>query len=453
MDREEIKVDEITKDPSSVKTKTQGPIEIRANEVVDFDADVSTSSAGEKEATTATEIEFPDGGLRAWLVVVGSAFASFATFGYVTAWGAFQSYYEDTLLKDHSPSTIAWIGSIQYALVFLPALPVGRMFDLGYFRLPFLLSSTIVVVATFLTAQCKTFWQFLLCQGILQGAACGCTFAPILALIGQWFKKQRGLAIGLVTLGSSLGGTLFPIMTRRLIDEVGFHWALRILGFILLFVLAVPNLTLARRLPGKNVKGGLLNLAAFKFIPYTIWTAGAFVTFLGLYTTLTYIDIAAVEAGISPDFSFYLVAIANASSTLGRLSTGLFAQRFGPINFMAPTTLAAGILTYAWPFARTKGASIAVAVIYGAMTGSYVSAFMMPLFEMGEIHDIGRRSGMVLSVGAIGALIGPPISGAIKNSTGSFEQVGYYAGSTIVLAVILMLITKYLMIGNLWGKF
>ncbi|KAK7030427.1 hypothetical protein VNI00_014171 [Paramarasmius palmivorus] len=280
---------------------------------------------------------------------------------------------------------------------------------------------------------------------IVVGAACGCAFAPMLALIGQWFRKRRGLAMGLVATGSSVGGTVFPIATRRLIAEVGFPWAMRILGFILLFCLAIPNLTLARRLPPKHANGGMLNLAAFKFPPFTIWALAAFVNFLGLYTgmslflaalsnwvmniatALTYIDISAVKAGISEDFSFYLVAIANASSGLGRITAGFLADRIGPINFMAPTTLIAGILTFAWPFARTQASFVVISVIYGFMTGSYVSSFMMPLFAMGEMHDIGRRSGMVLSIGAIGALVGPPISGAINHATGGFEAVGYYA--------------------------
>ena len=32
---------------------------------------------------------------------------------------------------------------------------------------------------------------------------------------------------------------------------------------------------------------------------------------------------------------------------------------------MIPGTLAAGFMTYAWPFATTKGPLIAVAVLYG----------------------------------------------------------------------------------------
>jgi MFS transporter, MCT family, solute carrier family 16 (monocarboxylic acid transporters), member 10 len=37
----------------------------------------------------------------------------------------------------------------------------------------------------------------------------------------------------------------------------------------------------------------------------------------------------------------------------------------GPVNTIAPFTLLAAVLTYAWPFARSEGSLIAVAVIYG----------------------------------------------------------------------------------------
>ena len=68
-------------------------------------------------------------------------------------------------LIEHS----AWIGSLQYALVLLPAVAVGRIFDLGHFRVPFFLGSVALVVGMFLVAECKEYWQFLLVHGILVG--------------------------------------------------------------------------------------------------------------------------------------------------------------------------------------------------------------------------------------------------------------------------------------------
>ncbi len=58
-------------------------------------------------------------------------------------------------------------------------------------------------------------------------------------------------------------------------------------------------------------------------------------------------------------------------------------------------------------------------------SGAYVSSFLIPVFELGEISDVGRRTGMTMSIAAVA---GPPISGAIYTATGGFEAMGYYAG-------------------------
>ena len=49
--------------------------------------------------------------------------------------------------------------------MFMPGLVLGRLSDMGYLRLPVFLASALLVTCTFLTAECKEFWQFLLCQG------------------------------------------------------------------------------------------------------------------------------------------------------------------------------------------------------------------------------------------------------------------------------------------------
>ena len=143
---------------------------------------------------------------------------------------------------------------------------------------------------------------------------------------------------------------------------------------------------------------------------------------------LTYIDLSATAVGISPEFSFYLVSIANAGSGLGRISSGFFADKFGPLTIIAPLTLLCAIVTYVWPFATTKGSLVAIAVIYGLCYGTYGSLGALPIVMMGDTHDAGRRTGTALMVIALGAIAGPPISGAIAQTTDGFKTVGYYAG-------------------------
>ncbi|KAF5364699.1 hypothetical protein D9758_005554 [Tetrapyrgos nigripes] len=443
------------KEEREAKNGTPNPntsVETRSDEKSDNEKSVEQSPES-KLVPGESETDFPDGGLRAWLVVLGTALSSTASFGYINAWGVFQSYYEQTLLEQYSASTIAWIGSVQYMMVFLPAVVSGRLFDIGWFKVPYFAASCLLVVATILVGQCTQFWHFLLCQGFAIGLATGMIYGPTMGVIGHWFKRKRGMAMGLTAVGSSAGGTVFPIAARKLIPLVGFPWTMRILGFMLLFVLVIANLSLARRLPPKNLKGGLFNPKAFKDIPYAVYTVASVLVFFGLYTVLTYIDISAVHVGVSDDFSFYLVSLANASSALGRILAGIMVDRIGAVNYVAPMTFFAGILTYAWPFAKSEGSLIAVAIIYGIMNGTFVSSFLFPVFELGELGDVGRRTGMVLSLSAIGTLFGIPISGAISSATGGFEAVGFWAGSVIIVAVMLMLVTRHLVLKKLWGKF
>ncbi|TFK46696.1 MFS general substrate transporter [Heliocybe sulcata] len=427
--------------------------EFTTKEKIDSGDVVDQSALPSKEiAAIATEDDFPDGGLQAWTIVLGSMCVNAATFGLVNAWGTFQAYYTQTLLPDTSASSLAWIGSIQYSLVFFPGLVSGRLFDLGYFRLPFTLASILLLVATFLTAECTKYWHFLLCQGLGIGLASGVMFGPTQGILAHWWKKRRQTALGVCAIGSSIGGTLFPIIFRNLVPQIGFKWTVRVIGFLLIFFIGIGNLTLRRRLPPVHVSGGLCNWKAFKSPAFSLYVFTCFVAFLGLYTVLTYIDISAIDAGVDENFTLYLVSIANASSSFGRILGGLLADRIGGLNVMMPFTAVAGLLTYLWPLAQTKSAFIAIAVIYGFSSGVYVSLLMAPVLALGETGDVGRRVGMTMTVQAFGALAGPPISGAISGARG-WGGVGVYAGSVIMVSVVLMGVVRYLVLRRWWGKF
>ncbi|KAK0242232.1 major facilitator superfamily domain-containing protein [Armillaria nabsnona] len=372
--------------------------------------------------------------------------SAFATIGFVNTWGVFQEYYEETLLKDYNPSTIAWIGSVQYAFIFMPGIIVGHLFDIWYFRVPFILATILLVVSTFLIAECSQYWRFLLCQGFAIGVcfyplspftlderpgswlACGTIFSCVVGIIGHWFRRRRGIAMGLMTAAASIGSTVFPIVAHKLIKGIGFPWTMRVIAFILIFGMGIANLTMRRRLPPANASGGILNLKAFTNAPYTLWCFSTFTAYLGIYTVLTYISVSATAYGVSPDIAFYLVSIVNATSGIGRIVAGICTDRFNALDVLGPMTTIAGAVTYTWPFARTLASMIVVAVIYGFSSGAYVSSFLIPVFELGEISDVGRRTGMTTSIAAFGAVAGPPISGAIYTATGSFEAMGYYAG-------------------------
>ncbi|KAG2032195.1 major facilitator superfamily domain-containing protein [Suillus americanus] len=402
--------------------------------------------------------EAPDGGMRAWLAVFAQVQVHLIeTFLQISAFQVFQAYYEENLLPHTPPSTIAWIGSTQaclilYALVCLPSLATGRLFDLGYFKIPFFAASCILVACTFLTAECTQFWQLFLTQGIGLGMGCGIVFSPAIVIVSHWFSKRRGLALSITAVGSALGSIVFPVAAQNLIPLIGFRWTVRVFGLTLMATMGTANIFLKRRLPPVNVRGGLFNLKAFRNKAYSTYCISATMILLGFYTELTYISVSAVAIGVSKDFSFYVIAIANAASAFGRVSSGLLADKIGALNTMIVFTAITGITTIAWPFAKDKSQLIVIATIHGFSIGAYISLYSVPAVAMGKMEDAGRRVGMFVSLTGIGSIAGPPISGAIYTATGGFVDAGYYSGS-IIFGVALLLVARHLHLGRLWGKF
>ena len=75
------------------------------------------------------EVTYPDGGLQAWLVVLGSFSGMLAAFGLMNTIGTFQAYLITHTLANESPSAVGWIFSIYAFLAFGCGLQIGPVFD------------------------------------------------------------------------------------------------------------------------------------------------------------------------------------------------------------------------------------------------------------------------------------------------------------------------------------
>ena len=80
-------------------------------------------------AVTADISAAPEGGLRAWLVVLGSGFVFFSCLGFVNTFGVFQQYYMAHQLRHHTPDNVAWIGSLMAFVQSGAGAITGSLFD------------------------------------------------------------------------------------------------------------------------------------------------------------------------------------------------------------------------------------------------------------------------------------------------------------------------------------
>jgi MFS family permease len=158
------------------------------------------------------------------------------------------------------------------------------------------------------------YYQLLLSQGVVSAIGVAAIFQPALSCIMGWFNKKRGIAYGILSTGSSLGGVIFPIMVNRLIKEVGYGWAMRISAFMILALLAIANLTVkARRPPGKVRLTKEDMGKSFRDIPFIILCLGLGCMVFGIYVPIVFLPSEGIAiGGLSRYLADYIIAIFNA---------------------------------------------------------------------------------------------------------------------------------------------
>lgn len=73
--------------------------------------------------------EYPEGGIRAWLVVLGAWLALFAALGLMNILATFQTYVSNNQLVEYDAGTIGWIFSLYTFVSFFMGIYVGPLFD------------------------------------------------------------------------------------------------------------------------------------------------------------------------------------------------------------------------------------------------------------------------------------------------------------------------------------
>ncbi|KAH6653061.1 major facilitator superfamily transporter [Truncatella angustata] len=394
--------------------------------------------------------DFPDGGLDAWLTVLGGFCALFCTFGLVNCVGVFLSYYVQGPLSHYGESSVSWITSMQIFIQTGTTAIWGRVFD-NYGPRYLLLGGTIVYVfGLMMTSLSSEYYQFFLSQGIVAAAGSGAIFNAALSSVTTWFFKKRGMALGVVASGSSLGGVCLPIMMNHLIPKLGFPWTMRIIAFMFLGMCGIASATIKSRLPPRPRPFVFsAYLAPFKQPSMALTMAACFLFFWGMFLPFSYITLQAESAGMDPSLAQYLLPILNAVSIFGRIGPGIVADKVGRFNSMIFITALSGVITLAlWIPGTSTGALIAYGIIFGFSSGGFISLAPACVAQISDIREIGIRTGTAFAVQSLGALTGSPIGGAIvKSMGGKYLGLQLFCGCVMTASVFVFIAARYVQHG------
>lgn len=254
---------------------------------VAVEADLEKGGEVVKPAPTVGGVnpaDFPDGGLEAWLVVLGGWCCLFCSFGWINCIGVFQEYYQQNMLSQYSSSSVSWIPSMEVFMMFLGGPVFGKVFDNYGPRYLLLIGSFFHVFGLMMTSLSTQYYQFFLAQGVCSSLGASAVFYAAMSSIGTWFYKNRAAAFGVMTAGSSLGGVIYPIMVTKLIPEIGFPWTMRAAAFMILGMLVIANLTVKSRLPPLPREFHIMEfIRPLKEPAFALICLGSFMFFFGTF--------------------------------------------------------------------------------------------------------------------------------------------------------------------------
>ena len=297
-----------------------------------------------------------------------------------------------------------------------------------------------VLLAVFSTAamsMADTLWLFYV-LGFLRGV--GCTLfasTPVTMIVGHWFQRRHGLAIGLIFSFSGIAGAIFSPWFSHLIAQFGWRQTYLVMA-ICLAVISLPGGLLLRMTP--HEESGARNplepaekaLAASGKArePFPVFSVPFLLTGLFIVLCVSITGVAqhfpgyAENIGRTAQFGATMLSAAMIGNIVFKLIIGLLSDRMGPVK--ACTTMGLVNVTSLLLLmlsGRTSGAAglYLLAFLYGAIYSLAAVGTPLVIRHLYGNEQYATAFGYAGALVSIGGAISLTTIGYLYDWTGSYQ--------------------------------
>lgn len=363
--------------------------------------------------TTGEIILPPDKGY-AWVMVGAVILVMFSSWGCNAAFGVFLSFYL---------SNNTYPGATKYDYALIAGFPVALGQGMAPFSLilmrvigirPTMLLGTAFMLTGFLWASFSTqLWELYVSQGVFVGISISLIANPPTTCIPGWFLKKRAAAMGLVYLGTGLGGLVYGLASNKMLQDDGnANMCYRMLAITCTCSCLIAICLVKERIPTKptGLKSKKAIFLEFKkffdgsvirrptVLLISMWfNLAIFAYTLMVFTLASY----AVARGMSQHQGSILTSLLNTGQTIGRPLMGFMGDRFGRVNVTSFLTCILCIYIFAfWIPAHTFVQLIFFSIMIGLSVGVANVMNGVLIADMVEPHEFLAAWGFVTYSGS-----------------------------------------------------
>lgn len=379
------------------------------------------------------------------MVVLAAFVIMFTSCGINFAFGVYQELYETMSRSSSSnpftgatPAQIDLIGTLAISLMTLGA-PFASAWCKSYSpRTITFAGGVMFALSNVLASFGQKLWHFILTQGILLGCGVCLTYIPAMTVAPGWFTTHRGLAIGIVSSGTGVGGVAWAPLLRYLNNHMGFRDTLRLTGAISFILLgaSATALTWAPEFERRDRVETQTSRTRF-LVPLVDWRVARSRKFIAqcisaalqssaYYAPVFFFSAYARSLGYSAAAGATFIAVSNGASAVGKIIIGHMADRLGRLNTLLFTTFVSAITSLGLWLPSTlsggdrdgKSLFAAFAILYGIFAGAYISLFPTALVELFGVQHFASVNGFLYMVRGFAALVGTPVAGVLIRGSG-----------------------------------
>lgn len=296
---------------------------------------------------------------------------------------------------------------------------------------------------------------YLLFWAVLGAIGIGSTPVTWSRAISMWFNKHRGLALGIMLLGTSLAAMIVPQIAQKAISMGGWRTAFPAVALLpLLIALPVAYFWFREPRPEEcpegvaDASGAIFGVTLKEALSgYRFWVLLASILLIAMAYGGAHIHIAQIVGlhGFSAEVAASVLGVVAIGILTGRLLVGFLFDRFWAPGVAFPALLLPAIAC--WLLMGTE-ATLSHVIIGGFLLGfaagteSDVIAFLAAKY-FGMAH-YGRIYGVLYMPFAIGSAISPIIYGVVRDRTGSYDLILAGAmGMFVVGGALLLALGRY----------
>ena len=173
-----------------------------------------------------------------WFVVATCMFIAFVTMGARNSFGAFVVPMEAEF--EWNRTAVSWAAALGALLNGVTQPFMGYLFDRFGVRIVVVAGILVVGVSTLLMAATSSIWYMIAMFGVVAAIGqSGSSMTNTAAMLSKWFRRRRGLVIGLNASGMSLGSLVLVPFAAFLISLIDWRLSWIVLGGMIL-VLGIP---------------------------------------------------------------------------------------------------------------------------------------------------------------------------------------------------------------------